>query len=387
MLHRMDEPTPQVVTTTGATPPAPTRARRSWPFVAAAVALSAYWPWLWSRAFGSITALAVIGKQGGPATDSFVHDFPHGFRFAGLGHDGRYFYTIARHPFDFSLLRQRIPITSYRYRRILYPLLAGRLAPHGGTALLLAFVLVSLVGVGIGAWAMTRFPRAPRWLPIIVAADPGVAVALCFTLGDALATGLALAAFAVMFRRRWAVATLLVVLACLTRETSLLAALCLATWPGIPRRARVTLAVVPCATYGAWAVLVAHLTRSSVFAAPDGGLFTFPLGGWAHGTHALLDLLIPLGLVAVLVAALASRHRSPLPVRLYIGATTVMLICSTRAITDQWIDSSRVVAVALPLAVWVLAQRPRARAYPVVRPGVQTTPDLAPDAPSAPTPA
>jgi len=387
MLHRMDEPTPQVVTTTGATPPAPTRARRSWPFVAAAVALSAYWPWLWSRAFGSITALAVIGKQGGPATDSFVHDFPHGFRFAGLGHDGRYFYTIARHPFDFSLLRQRIPITSYRYRRILYPLLAGRLAPHGGTALLLAFVLVSLVGVGIGAWAMTRFPRAPRWLPIIVAADPGVAVALCFTLGDALATGLALAAFAVMFRRRWAVATLLVVLACLTRETSLLAALCLATWPGIPRRARVTLAIVPCATYGAWAVLVAHLTRSSVFAAPDGGLFTFPLGGWAHGTHALLDLLIPLGLVAVLVAALASRHRSPLPVRLYIGATTVMLICSTRAITDQWIDSSRVVAVALPLAVWVLAQRPRARAYPVVRPGVQTTPDLAPDAPSAPTPA
>ena len=387
MLHRMDEPTPQVVTTTGATPPAPTRARRSWPFVAAAVALSAYWPWLWSRAFGSITALAVIGKQGGPATDSFVHDFPHGFRFAGLGHDGRYFYTIARHPFDFSLLRQRIPITSYRYRRILYPLLAGRLAPHGGMALLLAFVLVSLVGVGIGAWAMTRFPRAPRWLPIIVAADPGVAVALCFTLGDALATGLALAAFAVMFRRRWAVATLLVVLACLTRETSLLAALCLATWPGIPRRARVTLAIVPCATYGAWAVLVAHLTRSSVFAAPDGGLFTFPLGGWAHGTHALLDLLIPLGLVAVLVAALASRHRSPLPVRLYIGATTVMLICSTRAITDQWIDSSRVVAVALPLAVWVLAQRPRARAYPVVRPGVQTTPDLAPDAPSAPTPA
>ncbi len=263
--------------------------------MAATVALSAYWPWLWSRAFGSITALAVIGKQGGPATDTFVHDFPHGFRFAGLGHDGRYFYTIARHPFDYTLLRQRIPITSYRYRRILYPFLAGRLAPHGGTALLLAFVFVSLVGVGIGAWAMTRFPRAPRWLPLIVAADPGVAVALCFTLGDALATGLALAAFAVMFRRRWAVATLLVVLACLTRETSLLAALCLATWPGIPRRARVTLAVVPCATYAAWAVLVAHLTRSSVFAAPEGGLFTFPLGGWAHGTHARLDLLDPPG--------------------------------------------------------------------------------------------
>jgi hypothetical protein len=383
MLHQMDEPAP-VATVTAPTRPARPRARRSWPFVAAAVALSAYWPWLWSRAFGSITALAVIGKQGGPATDTFVHDFPHGFRFAGLGHDGRYFYTIARHPFDYTLLRQRIPITSYRYRRILYPFLAGRLAPHGGTALLLAFVFVSLVGVGIGAWAMTRFPRAPRWLPLIVAADPGVAVALCFTLGDALATGLALAAFAVMFRRRWAVATVLVVLACLTRETSLLAALCLATWPGIPRRARVTLAVVPCATYAAWALLVAHLTRSSVFAAPEGGLFTFPLRGWAHGTHARLDLLIPLALVAVLVAALASRRRAPLPVRLYIGATTVMLICSTRAITDQWIDSSRVVAVALPLAVWVLAQRSRSRTGAEVRTPVEPASNVAP---AAPTPA
>lgn len=355
MLQQMDEPTSPVVTTTGATTPAPPRARRSWPFVAAAVVLSAYWPWLWSRAFGSITALVVIGKQGGPATDSFVHDFPHGFRFAGVGHDGRYFYTIARHPFDFPLLRQRIPFTSYRYRRILYPFLAGRLAPHGGTALLLAFVLVSLVGVGIGAWAMTRFPGAPRWLPLIVAVDPGVAVALCFTLGDALSTGLVLAAFAVMFRRRWAVAALLLVLACLTRETSLVAALCLATWPGLPRRARVTLAVVPCAAYAAWALLVAHLTETSVFVAPEGGLFTLPFAGWAQGIHGELDLLIPLALGVVLLASLLTRRPAPLAVRLYIGATTAMLICSTTAITAQWIDSSRVVAVALPLAVWVLA--------------------------------
>jgi hypothetical protein len=57
----------------------------------------------------------------------------------------------------------------------------------------------------------------------------------------------------------------------------------------------------------------------------------------------------------VLIASLVTRRPAPLAVRLYIGATTVMLICSTTAITAQWIDSSRVVAVALPLAVWVLA--------------------------------
>jgi hypothetical protein len=61
-----------------------------------------------------------------------------------------------------------------------------------------------------------------------------------------------------------------------------------------------------------------------------------------------------------------------------------MLICSTRAITDQWIDSSRVVAVALPLAVWVLAQRSRSRADAGVRAPVEPASDIAP---AAPTPA
>jgi hypothetical protein len=328
--------------------------------VTAAVALGAFWSALWAYSYRSITSLLAIGKAGGPATIAVHHDLRHVFLFAGEGHDGRFFYTIARYPFDIALLNRRIPITGYRYRRILYPLLAGRLAPHGGIPLIFAFLGLSLVGIGIGAYSLTRFPRSPHWLPLIVAIDPGVIVAVWISLADALATGLVLAAFAAMFRKRWALATVVLVLACLTRETTVLVALCMYFWPKVPMRTRAMVALIPTAVLGCWALYVSHITHTALSAAPVNGSLTYPFGGWSHGTQGPVDALISGVVVILLVAAVVSRRRVPLPVILYIAATIVMLMCSEVAVTNQWIDATRSVAPAVPLAAWVLCQ-PRAR--------------------------
>ncbi len=307
------------------------------------VAVAAVWPALWARQHRSITALLALGRSGGPSVPAILRDLPHAFVFPNGGHDGRFFYVIARHPFSFSHNAHLLDVPAYRYRRILFPTIAGWLAPHGGTALIWAFLLVSLVGVAIGAFAMTRFPHAPIWLPLTVAADPGVIAAQFITLSDALATGLVLAGFALMFRRRWGWVTVLLVLAALTRETTLLAAFSLAFWPRLPTRARLVVAGVPAAALAAWALFVAAATHTSATQAPSGGLFTFPLAGWVHGVSGL-DLAISAAVALLLVLALALPRRVPLTFPLYFAVNLLMLVCSTNAIAFAWIDATRVVA-------------------------------------------
>jgi hypothetical protein len=166
-----------------------------------------------------------------------------------------------------------------------------------------------------------------------------------------------LASFALMFRRRWGWVTVLLVLAALTRETTLLAALSLACWPRLPTRARVVVAVVPTVVLAAWTVFVAGATHSSLTQAPHGGLFTFPLAGWVHGVSGL-DLAISGAVALLLLAALVLPRRVPISFPIYLGASLLMLVCSTNAIAFAWIDATRVVAPAVPLACWVLS-RPR----------------------------
>jgi hypothetical protein len=150
------------------------------------------------------------------------------------------------------------------------------------------------------------------------------------------------------------------VLACLTRETTVVVALCMFFWPGVPTRTRAMVALVPAAVLGCWAIFVSHITKTALLAAPRNGSLTYPFGGWRYGTQSPADALISGVVVALLLAAVISRRRAPLPVILYIGASIVMLMCSEIAITNQWIDATRSVAPAVPLAVWVLCQ-PRVR--------------------------
>src|SRR5690606_33021270 len=134
----------------------------------------------------------------------------------------------------------------------LLPAVAGALAPDGGYPLVYALLAVSLAGVALGAWSVSRFPGAPPWLPLVVGATPGVGVALALTLSDALATGLVLATLAAAFARRWGLVIIGLPAAALPRETLVLVGLGLALTPGLDLRRRLALVAVPSVVLAAW---------------------------------------------------------------------------------------------------------------------------------------
>lgn len=322
--------------------------------VLAAVALAALWPLAWARSNGGVDALLGAGADG-PARPLLDHEVPGAVRFAGLGHDGQQYYVIARHPISPAASADLLDSPAYRYRRILFPALAGALAPDGGRALVWSLLAVSLAGVALGASATTRLPGAPRWLPLAVGLSPGVGVACALSLADALATGLALAAVAAAVRRRWAWMLVALVAAALTRETLLLVALGLACGPGMGRRLRVATVAAPAVALGAWALWSTEQIGRS--AAEGAGQVSLPLLGWLTSTSRAPGLALGLGLI-VLVGLGAvrawDRHRG---VSVVLALHAALLLCLADDVTGSWVNTTRVAAPVTALAVWAVVAR------------------------------
>lgn len=327
-----------------------------------------------TRVDGGPTVLLSDGLQS-PAHPLIVEEFDDPYYEENAGFDGAQFYAIARSPADVKTAAKYVDPPTYRLRRILYPAVAGLLAPSGGIPLIWAMALVSLIGVAIGGWALTRLPGAPPWLAVFMVLNPGVIAGLWVSLGDVLATGLVLAAFAAMFSRRVALAIVVLALACLTREISVLAAFALMATPGLSRRDRLLVGIVPCIPVGLWSLYVARTLGEPIFTQPDGGTFTFPFAGWVDNGSTHEELALAAALAVVLALALTRWRRTPLPVTLYIAASLAVLICSTPIIMFTWAGSTRVITAALPLAIWVVLGHPT-RVRRKLSPPVRHTVDL-----------
>jgi hypothetical protein len=159
-----------------------------------------------------------------------------------LGHDGQINYLLARDPFCLrgtdAYLRE-FDSPAYRYRRILYPLLAGGAGGFGGSATLAGMVVWSAVGAGLAAAAAAYL--AGRWglgglTPFLLLLNPGVYLSAQTLTADALALGFCLAGVALWERRSEGAASVVLAAATLVKETSLLVPICLALTPLFDRR-------------------------------------------------------------------------------------------------------------------------------------------------------
>src|SRR5712691_3435916 len=211
-------------------------ARSSRLIVVATVLLAGVWPAAWALRQGDISALVGPGVTG-PSIELLAREVPGLVVGHNAGHDGQQFYAIARKPFDPRHTARYLTTPSYRYRRILFPLMGWALAPHGGRQLILALAAIGLMSVALSAASLRALPGSPPWLPLIVAGTPGVVASLMLGLSDTLALALTLVAFAAAAHRRWAVLVVALVLAALAKETAFLAASALALAPGLPGRA------------------------------------------------------------------------------------------------------------------------------------------------------
>jgi hypothetical protein len=237
--------------------------------------------------------------------------------FAGRGYDGQFSYFMA---LDFRNAHEYTDVPSYRYGRVLYPLLARGLALGRAPAIPWTLILVNWLAVAGGTllladWLGRR--ACPPWYALLFGLYPGVLLAVQRDLTEPLAYALVMAgvwALDLTGRRAIAIAALAFGLAGLARQTTIVFPLCwaLAALAAGRRREAAVLAaggVLPMAIYNA--IVLAWLGPDSAAPWPQPvpfrGLFE---GGWTWTSKPvqIVTVVVPALLFAAAVIALARRR-------------------------------------------------------------------------------
>lgn len=182
----------------------------------------------------------------------------------GLGHDGKYFYLIARQPWVWAADAETligIEDPGYRYARPLYPLIAGL----GGTlpprATFYGLIVVQVLAHGLYALVIAGIARRHRLSTFIVLlglANPGCYIAAIHLTSDLLATTLVLAGLWAFLERRTTLGLVLFAASCLAKEYFCLTPLALAAPLFLQRqwRSGSFLVVIPVIPLIAWKVML-----------------------------------------------------------------------------------------------------------------------------------
>jgi hypothetical protein len=326
---------------------------------------------VWSSGHGILRPIRAGSR--GPGAELVARDFPRLTAPDEVGLDGQQFYAIARDPFHPETVADNLDRPQYRYQRPLYPALAWLLHPSGGgPGLVVAFVVVSLLGVFLGGLAMgalARLLHGPPWLALLFPLLPGAVWSLTSSVADAMAVALCLVTIVATLRDRNGLALLAAVAAVLTRETAILVPLALL----LARRGKrdLPLLILPGVALAGWLLLV----RGWV---PSGGLpserLVFPLTGlfdaiterWILGDE-LIGMASTMAALAVAVFVLV-RKRGPRELRWVIGVQLAFLsVCSGAVLGDDF-GGTRSTLLLLAVAVAVLVAGTRDAAGGYVRP-------------------
>ena len=196
------------------------------PALVALTALLLYAVWAgWAHHIGhDWRDWAAIGRHFVGASETspaIARDAPHATN--TFGYDGQFFLYIARDP---AGAVPYLDNASYRYGRIVLPLAARGLALGQQGAIPLALVVVNLLAVAVGTWAVAAWLRRERfspWFAFLYAAFPGVFFGVWRDLSEPLAyalTAVALLVFAEDRPRRIALSAAFFAVAILTREAT-----------------------------------------------------------------------------------------------------------------------------------------------------------------------
>jgi hypothetical protein len=211
---------------------------------------------------GDVSCFINIGAKHVAEPDQLagrVHVFPD-----SAGYDGQFYYQLALDPFSLEEVNGGLYIDNgpYRHQRIVYPLLVWAFSLGQNTLVPDMLVFVNYVGLVVIAWLGGRFAqmhgRHALW-GTLFSLYPGFLFTLTRDLGEIVAAMFLLAAVVALERERSSVIpTLLLTLAVLTRETTLVFVIALGVtlygsttrWP----EPRLTLVAVPLITVVLWQV-------------------------------------------------------------------------------------------------------------------------------------
>lgn len=265
-----------------------------------------------------------------------------------LGHDGQLYFAIARDPLGVRgvpelLARSDDHPPSYRYRRILFPLLSGAFGLAPAELTLLAMVFWVLIGGGVAAVGVADLChqcRVSRFTALVAIINLGIVVGAKILSPEPLALGLAYGGLALWLRERRKLAVFLLAASALTKETTLLIpwALALGLVLRGDRTRALLVALLVTAPIASWALWLEHVLPGNTasleeISLPFVGLF-HAAAAWFNvdlnttAADALFGLIGLLGLgVSIMVAV---RCRDPF-VRAHVASWTLLaLVLSAR---------------------------------------------------------
>jgi hypothetical protein len=320
---------------------------------------------------------------------------PHFHVVSAVQHyDGAYYYAIARDPLIVGTAHKLIDLPAYRYGHPLHGWLAGLLSFGQPGGIPLALLLLSLIGLAVAGWAVSRlashFGRSP-WGGLLVAFSPGLLFAASVDTTETVGVALIALAFLAWARERYGLAVLVIALACLDREQYVTVPLGLMVWEALqwrrtsarPAQLRIKVLAVgvgPLLLAG-WYIYVHARLHTWPNQLPE-GTFGPPFVGWRNAfriSHLLangdfnqseIGSVSPAVLVAtaavITVAVIAARR-----IVTMIDATLIGMAIFTSMQGELTLayphEIFRTPAVAVLLAIAVLLTRPGKRATALPR--------------------
>lgn len=274
-----------------------------------------------------------------------------------LGYDGQQFLSLALDPFltDLDTL-ESLDQPVYRYRRIFYPLLSYLLG--FGNPVLIPYVMVAINAIAIIliVWLASLYFKTQGFKlnqALFTLCIPGVWIVLSLSTSDLLTGLFFVATFYFYTQNKPIYTSLMVSLACLTRETMLLLWLALVFTVILRKKYDylkfLALAFIPPLV---WNLYVLSL---NLLGSPGTGNFGFPLWGIVQKLMGLITggisgnklfeayLFILLILAFALTLWLAYRNQSQTALLLISGLMYLgMFIMSSLYILNYYLDYSRV---------------------------------------------
>jgi hypothetical protein len=233
------------------------------------------------------------------------------YRAPQRGYDGQTIYFIALDPLQ---ARHYLDSPSYRYSRILYPLLARSIAFGYQDLIPFALVLINFVALIVSGWLLASMLSHNHWYALLFTLYVGQMYSFTRDLTEPLAYALVLGAIYLLRRERFRTAAVLFGLAILTRETAAIFPLVYGAWFWKERQRATAVwmlaALVPAALWQGvlywWLGEIAYVAVPALTVMPLGGIIAlFPLDGIESLT--LLLVAVPAMLMTGAAVAMLAR--------------------------------------------------------------------------------
>jgi hypothetical protein len=277
------------------------------------------------------------------------------------GYDSQFFWAISLDPFAREpRVIGALDAASYRYQRVLYPLMAW-LTPGGVRWLPHKLLALNLAGYLLGALAVVRLARRLRSDPkqnlLLYLMNGGLLFALFHPMADVWAATWTLWALLFWLEERPALGAACFVAASLTKETSLLVPFALFLHQCFRERSIAKLAFLAASVLPFLGLQLLLKLRLGIWPFEQAsGAFDFPYwtmprlfwrGFWPLQHRN--DLTVAAGLFAVSITSLVWSRRPRTEAQTVLLVLALFFACAGPAILDAWGGASR---AAILLLVW-----------------------------------